>query len=71
MSDEPGLPANDAGQADLLLRLLEGLDVSSADGRAGISCLLREIETAAPGSIERMAAHLQLRRLDLRTSVAH
>lgn len=57
--------------ASRLIKMVEGLDLSSADGRAGVRAILREIEAAAPGSVEQMAAHLQLRRLGLRTSVAH
>ena len=61
----------DAAQAERLLQMVEGLDLSSADGRAGVQGLLREIEAVAPGSVERMAASLQLRRLGLSTAVAH
>ncbi|CAN7166341.1 hypothetical protein [Brevundimonas sp. LjRoot202] len=61
----------DAEKAASLARLLEGLELDSADGRAGVMAILREIEAAAPGSVERMSASLQLRRLGLRTSVAH
>ncbi|WP_338577197.1 hypothetical protein V8J38_16255 [Brevundimonas olei] len=39
--------------AALMLRLV-GLDLHSADGRAGAGAILREIETKAPGSIARM-----------------
>ncbi|WP_312219618.1 hypothetical protein [Brevundimonas sp.] len=39
--------------AALMLRLA-GLDLHSADGRAGAGAILREIETKAPGSIARM-----------------
>lgn len=61
----------DAAHAERLLQMVEGLDLSSADGRAGVQGLLREIEAVAPGSVERMAASLQLRRLGLSTAVAH
>lgn len=44
------------------------LDLSSADGRAGARTLLRQIEEQAPGSLEQMAANLQLRRLGLPTT---
>ncbi|WP_312783416.1 hypothetical protein [Brevundimonas sp.] len=53
--------ANDAYLADLMLRLV-GLDLTSADGRAGAGAILREIETLAPGSIARMQAGLERRR---------
>lgn len=46
-----------------LVNLVSGMDMRSADGRAGISSLLREIETRLPGTIEREAAGLQLARL--------
>ncbi|WP_436356928.1 hypothetical protein [Brevundimonas sp. CEF1] len=53
--------ANDAYLADLMLQLV-GLDLTSADGRAGAGAILREIETLAPGSIARMQAGLERRR---------
>jgi hypothetical protein len=60
----------DAAQAQRLINTIEGLDLDSADGRAGVQALLREVEAVAPGSVERMAAGLQLRRLGLRTTTA-
>lgn len=60
----------DADKAAKMTRLCAGLasvDLNSADGRAGISALLREIEDAAPGSLERMVSSLQLRKLGLAT----
>ena len=53
--------ANDAYLANLMLQLV-GLDLTSADGRAGAGAILREIETLAPGSIARMQAGLERRR---------
>lgn len=50
--------ANDAYLAKLMLRLV-GLDMTSADGRAGAGAILREIESLAPGSIARMQAGLE------------
>nr|WP_303683305.1 hypothetical protein [Brevundimonas naejangsanensis] len=47
--------------AALMLRLT-GLDLTTADGRAGSGAILREIEVKAPGSIARMQAGLALRR---------
>lgn len=41
-----------------LMLQLTGLDLTAADGRAGAGCILREIETKAPGSIARMRAEL-------------
>ena len=44
-----------------LLAVLQGLDLTSADGRAGIGTLLSEIERLAPGAILRQAAGIELR----------
>ncbi|AQR60258.1 hypothetical protein BZG35_00245 [Brevundimonas sp. LM2] len=46
-----------------LLAAVRGLDLSSADGRAGIRCLLAEIERLSPGAVQQQAAALQLRAL--------
>ena len=46
-----------------LLEALEGLDLTSADGRAGINTLLSEIERACPGAILQHAAGIDLRAL--------
>lgn len=46
-----------------LLAPLQGLDLTSADGRAGIGCLLAEIERLSPGAVLQQAATIQLRRL--------
>ncbi|MFZ4165162.1 hypothetical protein [Brevundimonas sp. NPDC058933] len=53
--------ATDIELADLMLQLV-GLDLTSADVRAGAGAILREIEAKAPGSIARMQAGLALRR---------
>lgn len=52
---------HDAELTDLMMQLV-GLDLTSADGRAGSGAILREIEAKAPGSIARMQAGLALRR---------
>lgn len=52
---------SDSYLANLMLQLV-GLDLTSADGRAGAGAILREIEAKAPGSIKRMQAGLALRR---------
>lgn len=52
---------DDAYLANLMLQLV-GLDLTSADGRAGAGAILREIEALAPGSIARMQAGLERRR---------
>lgn len=54
-------PAQDTELADLMMQLV-GLDLTSADGRAGAGSILREIEAKAPGTIARMQAGLALRR---------
>ncbi len=52
---------NDA--ATRLLETLKGMDLTSADGRAGLGRILAEIERAAPGAILKQAAGIDLRRL--------
>jgi hypothetical protein len=54
-------PAQDTELADLMMQLV-GLDLTSADGRAGAGSILREIEAKAPGTIARMQSGLALRR---------
>jgi len=54
-------PTDDA--TGRLLEALRGIDLTSADGRAGIQTLLAEIERAAPGAILQRAAGIDLRRL--------
>lgn len=49
-----------------LAKALEGLDLSSADGRAGISAVLRDLADAVPAAVEQEAARLQLARLGVR-----
>ncbi|NJC40492.1 hypothetical protein GGQ87_000750 [Brevundimonas alba] len=49
--------------ADRLLETLGGLDLASADGRAGIRTLLAEIERLSPGAILQQAASIELRRV--------
>lgn len=56
------VPAPDA-LAARLLQSLGGLDLTSADGRAGIQTLLAEIERACPGAILQQAAGIELRRV--------
>ena len=53
----------DKEQRDRLARLIQGIDITSADGRAGITSLLREIERIAPGVIESEVAAGQLARV--------
>ena len=56
--------------ADRLLAALAGLDLTSADGRAGIGTLLSEIERACPGAILQQAAGMQLRALGWRRAAS-
>ena len=49
--------------ATRLLAVLQGLDLTSADGRAGIGSLLSEIERLSPGAVHQQAAGIDLRRL--------
>ncbi len=54
-----------------LLDALSGMDLNSADGRAGIGRLLSEIERLCPGAITRHTATLNLRRLGCLDAVDH
>ena len=49
--------------AAVLTECLADLDLTSADGSAGIRSMLRQIEEAAPGSLEQMVSRIQLARL--------
>ena len=53
----------DTEQRDRLTRLIQGIDTSTADGRAGMKTLLREIEKVAPGVIESTVAADHLARV--------
>ena len=58
------MPAEDpTAIAARLLEALAGLDLTSADGRAGINTLLSEIERACPGAILQQAAGIDLRAI--------
>ena len=52
--------------ATRLSRALQGIDLTSADGRAGIGALLAEIERLSPGAILRQAAGIELGRVGWR-----
>ena len=54
---------SDPDAATRLLEALRGLDLTSADGRAGLGTLLAEIERAAPDAILQKAAGIDLRRM--------
>ena len=60
----------EADPAARLLQSLGGLDLASADGRAGIRALLSEIERLAPGAILRQAASIELDRVGWRRDSA-
>lgn len=53
--------------APALIEALQRLDLTSADGRAGIACLLAELERLAPDALRRQAAILDLRLMGCRT----
>ena len=61
----------DPARLESLLAPLQGLDLTSADGRCGINSLLAEIERLAPGAILQQAATIQLRRLGCNSLAAH
>lgn len=72
MSDEPGLPATDGEKAALMLRLVKAvLQNDTPDGLAGVDAVLLEMRAADPGSVERLAASIQLGRLGGTRSTAH
>ncbi|MDY6924149.1 MAG: hypothetical protein SWI22_09360 [Pseudomonadota bacterium] len=69
----PQPPAPDPAAPLIAARLLQslgGLDLTSADGRAGIRALLSEIERLAPGAILRQAATIELDRVGWRRGPA-
>jgi hypothetical protein len=71
MADEPGLPATDEEKAALMLRLVSALDTTSADGRAGMGALMRELATIDPEAIQRLNALIELRRARTVSRAAH
>lgn len=72
MTDEPGLPATDEEKAALIVRLVEAaLHTDTADGRAGMGAVLRELREADPEALERLATGLRLRRVGPGQSTAH
>lgn len=70
----PALTARESAARDAdriaacLLEALGGLDLTSADGRAGIRTLLSEIDRLSPGAILQQAAAIELRRAGWRSS---
>lgn len=71
MSDEPGLPPTDEEKAALMLRLVSALDTTSADGRAGVGALLRELAAIDPEAIQRLNAVIELRKAKPASGTAH
>ena len=72
MTDEPGLPATDEERVALMVRLVKAtLNADTADGRAGLSAVLRELRDGDPEAIERLAAGIQLRRVGWARSTPH
>lgn len=57
--------------ADPLVRLAASLHPHGADGRAGLRALIRETESRYPGEIERMAAAVQLRKMEELRALRH
>lgn len=49
--------------AERFIEMVAGLAAQGADGRAGLSAVVREIEAKYPGEIQRMAATLELQKL--------
>lgn len=49
--------------AERFIEMVAGLTAQGADGRAGLSAVVREIEAKYPGEIRRMAAALELQKL--------
>ncbi|MBX3476687.1 MAG: hypothetical protein KF910_03715 [Brevundimonas sp.] len=50
-------------QSDSVARIAAGLDLRRSDAWAGIRTALNELERRYPGSIARMNAELEMRRL--------
>lgn len=61
------MPVSERPLLEGLAECLAALDLTSADGRAGLRAVLRQLEEAAPDQIQASAARLQLKALGLRT----
>ncbi len=59
----PALNPSDIDRLTRLTDALRGVDLASADGRAGIGQLLAEVERMAPGCIYREASRTDFARL--------
>lgn len=72
MSDKPGLPLTDEEKAALMVRMVRAaLNADTADGRAGLGAVLRELKEADPQAAQRLADRLQLRRVGPGRSTPH
>lgn len=72
MSDKPGLPLTDEEKATLMVRMIRtALHADTADGRAGLGALLRELRSADPEALQRLADGLRLRHVGPGRSIAH
>jgi hypothetical protein len=70
-NDEPGLPATDEEKAALMLRLVSALDTTSADGRAGLGAIMRELAAIDPEAIQRLNAAIEIRQARTVSSATH
>lgn len=72
MADEPGLPATDEEKAAMMVRLIKAtMHAETADGRAGLGAMMRELRHADPVALERLASGLRLRGVGEGQSTAH
>lgn len=59
--------ASERPLSEVLAECLADLDLASADGRAGLGALMRQLEEDAPNHIQASAARLQLKALGITT----
>lgn len=59
------MAAHERSLAEILAHCIADLELSSADGRADLSAMMRQLEKDAPDQIMASAARLQLRALGL------
>lgn len=72
MTDKPGLPVTDEEKAALIVRLVEAaLNLDTADGRAGLGAVMRELRSADPEAVQRLATALRLRGVGRNLSTTH
>lgn len=63
VGSEQGMKMSQAGLSEPIVELVAWLDQQGPEGRAGLRCLLQEIDRRAPGEIDRIQARRQLRSL--------